>query len=281
MATVASLHIYPIKSCRGIDLERAVLGAKGLEGLGLADRQWAVVGEGGRVLTQREHPQLALIAPEAAPGAMVVSAPRMKDLRIALDPVASPDEAAKVEIWGGTFDAHDEGTEAARWLSAFLGLPARLVRFDERQARRSNMTRTRGIEALNRFSDGYPILLISRASLADLNVRWRAEGHASLPMNRFRPNVVIDGIGPYDEDHLERLETAGAVLVPVKGCTRCSIPSVDQASGEVGPAPVEMLARYRFDPRLEGAVFGQNVVIARGTGSVLRVGQELDETLNF
>ncbi len=281
MATVASLHLYPIKSCRGIDLDEAVLGAKGFEAFGLGDRQWAVADESGRVLTQREHPRLALIAPRAVPGAMIVAAPRMGELRIGLGRVASPAETAKVEIWGSTFGVHHEGNEAAQWFSAFLGQPARLVRFDERQTRRSNPSRTRGIEALNRFSDGYPILLISSASLDDLNERWRALGHAPLPMNRFRPNLVIDGVGPYDEDHLERLETADAVLLPVKGCTRCSIPSVDQASGRIGPAPVELLAQYRFDARLEGAVLGQNVVVARGIGSVLRVGQELKETLNF
>ena len=162
-----------------------------------------------------------------------------------------------------------------------LGFSARLVRFDEHEKRPSNPARTRGCEALNRFSDGYPILLVSSASLADLNARWRAEGHPPLPMSRFRPNIVLGGVGPYDEDRLDLLEAEGLALMPVKGCTRCSVPSVDQETGEVGPAPVEMLARYRFDPRLEGVVFGQNAIVARGYGAALRVGQDLNEHWNF
>lgn len=256
-----------------------MLGAKGLEAFGLGDRQWAVVDERGRVLTQREYPSLACIAPRPHDGAMLVTAQGMRDLPI--DPVTSPKDTVNVDIWDDTLAALDEGAEPAEWFSGFLGFEARLVRFDERQVHRSNPSRTRGVEALNRFSDGYPILLISAASLADLNERWRTEGHAPLPMSRFRPNIVIDGVGAYDEDHLECLEANGIVLMPVKGCTRCSTPSVDQSSGEIGPAPVELLAQYRFDAGLEGAVFGQNVVIARGIGSTLRVGQELVETFNF
>lgn len=281
MATIASLHIYPIKSCRGIDLEEARLGPKGLEAHGLGDRQWAVVDESGRVVTQRECPPLARIVPLPESGAMRVGAPGAGELRIALAGADAPGRATRIAIWGDSFSALDEGPRAASWFSDVLGFAARLVRFDEREERPSNPARTRGLAALNRFSDGYPILLVSSASLDDLNERWRVEGHAPLPMNRFRPNIVIEGIGPYDEDHIERLEADGLILMPVKGCTRCSIPSVDQATGEVGPAPVEALARYRFDARLQGAVFGQNVVVARGIGAALRVGHELVETFNF
>lgn len=281
MVTIASLHLYPIKSCRGIDLEEARLGPKGLEAHGLGDRQWAVADENGRVVTQRECPSLARIVPLPGSGGMRVGAPGADELRIDLASAASSRTATRITIWGSSFSALDEGPQAASWFSAVLGFAARLVRFDERQKRSSNPARTRGLEALNRFSDGYPILLISSASLDDFNERWQADGHPPLPMNRFRPNVVIDGMGPYDEDHLGRLEANGIVLMPVKGCTRCSIPSVDQGTGEVGPAPLETLARYRFDARLEGAVFGQNVVAARGIGAVLRVGQEFSEILNF
>jgi uncharacterized protein YcbX len=281
MVAIASLHVYPIKSCRGIDVDEARVGPRGLEAHGVGDRQWAVVDESGRVVTQRECPSLARIVPRPEGGAMRVEAPGAGDLRIDLAGADSSRTATRITLWGESFRALDEGPQAASWFSDVVGFAARLVRFDEREMRPSSPERTRGLDALNRFSDGYPILLISSASLDDLNARWRAEGHRSLPMNRFRPNIVIEGIGPYAEDHMDRLQAGDIVLMPVKGCTRCSIPSVDQATGAVGPAPVETLARYRFDARLEGAVFGQNVVVARGFGAALRVGQALVETLNF
>ena len=280
MATIASLHVYPIKSCRGIDSVEACLGRKGLETNGLGDRQWAVIDGDGRTVTQRERPMLAVVTPRAASGAMIVSAPGMTDLTIAIGTVPRG-VTTRVTIWHDTVNAIDEGDEAARWFTAFLRFPARLARFDENEQRASDAVHTGGIEALNRFSDGYPILLLSRASLADLNERWRKDGHPALPMDRFRPNIVIDGVGAYDEDHLASLACGEVELKPVKACPRCSIPSVDQSTGKVGPAPIEKLATYRFDAKLQAVVFGRNVVVAQGTGAVLRVGKELTERWNF
>jgi uncharacterized protein YcbX len=280
MATIASLHVYPIKSCRGIDPAVVRLGQKGLETDGLGDRQWAIIDANGRTVTQRERPMLALVAPRTASGGMIVSAPGMTDLAVA-GGAAPRGVATRVTIWHDTVNAIDEGDEAARWLTAFLGFPARLARFDENEQRASDAVHTGGIETLNRFSDGFPILLLSRASLADLNERWKKDRHPALPMDRFRPNIVIDGIGAYDEDHLASLACREVELKPVKACPRCSIPSVDQSTGEVGPAPIEKLATYRFDAKLQAVVFGQNVVVVQGTGAVLRVGQELAERWNF
>ena len=284
MAVVLNLHIYPIKSCRGIDLAEARLGPKGLEASGLGDRQWTVIDADGRTITQRELPKLALVTPRAASGAMTISAPGMSELAIPLGAAAggvTTRVATRVTIWGNTFNAIDEGGEVARWLTAFLGVPARLARFDENDRRASDPVRTGGVEALNRFSDGYPILLLSRASLADLNERWRKDGHPALPMDRFRPNIVIDGIGPYEEDYLASLACGEFELKPVKACARCSIPSVDQSTGEAGPAPIEKLTTYRFDATLRGVVFGQNAIVTRGTGATLRIGQELVEQWTF
>lgn len=281
MAIISSLHIYPIKSCRGIDLEEASVGRKGLAANGAGDRQWALIGAGGRVVTQREQPRLALVSPRIAAGRMIVSAPGMAELSIPLGDAGPRGTLVRARIWQDTVNAFDEGDQAAGLLSAFLGVAVRLARFDENEKRASDAAYTKEIEALNRFTDGFPILLVSRASLAELNARWMKGGHRELPMNRFRPNIVIDGIGPYEEDHLEDLTCGEIELKPVKACSRCSIPSVDQASGAAGPAPVEALASYRFDAKLEGAVFGQNVVVARGAGAALRVGQELAEKWRF
>lgn len=280
MATIASLHVYPIKSCRGINPVEVCLGQKGLETNGLGDRQWAVIDRDGRTVTQRERTMLAVVTPRAGSGAMIVSAPRMTDLTIAIGTVPRG-VTCRVTIRHHTVNAIDEGDEAARWFTAFLGFPVRLARFDENEKRASDAVHTGGIEALNRFSDGYPILLLSRASLADLNERWRKDGHPALPMDRFRPNIVIDGVDAYDEDHLASLACREVELKPVKACPRCSIPSVDQSTGEVGPAPIEKLATYRFDAKLQAVVFGQNMVVAQGTGAGLRVGQELAMRWNF
>ena len=278
LATIASLHLYPVKSCRGLDLDAASLGPRGLEAHGLGDRQWAVIDPDGSVLTQREHPALALVEPRPVPGGLALSAPGMPSFEVS---AGAAQTAVRAGIWGDDVGAIDAGAEAAARFSAFLGAPARLARFDDREKRRSNPRYTRDIEALNRFSDGYPILVLSLASLADLNQRWARAGSAPLPMNRFRPNVVIDGIDPYAEDHLASLEHAGFALRPVKACARCSIPSVDQATGVVGPAPLELLTAYRFNADLQGATFGQNVVVARGTGATIRVGQQLEERWNI
>jgi uncharacterized protein YcbX len=204
----------------------------------------------------------------------------MPDLSIPTD-AASRAATGRVVIWQDTVDAIDEGADAAAWLRAWLGGPFRLARFDDRGARPSDAKRTGGLAALNRFSDGYPILLTSRASLADFNDRWQAAGRDALPMNRFRPNIVIDGVGPYEEDHLAALVSGEVELRPVKACARCSIPSVDQATGRVGAAPVELLASYRFDARLQGATFGQNTIVARGIGAPIRVGQPFEAAWNF
>lgn len=281
MATIAGLYLYPIKSCGGIALQDAVLGACGLETHGISDREWMVVDEGGVFVTQRECPALARTKVSMDGLALGVSAPDLPALRIPLEDRPRQGERTAVTIWQDRVFAIDAGDEPANWFSRLLDRPVRLVRFDDREARLSNKTWTKGLEARTRFSDGYSMLLISRASLVDLNSRWCGDGKPPLPMDRFRPNLVIDGIGPYEEDHLSAL-TAGAIeLRPVKPCPRCSIPSVDQSTGEVGPAPVELLASYRFNAAVGGAVFGQNVVSASGHGSVLRVGQHFTEQWNF
>lgn len=278
MATVASLHLYPVKSCGGVDLEEALLGPCGLESGGIADRQWMVVNQSGAFLTQRECPQLARAKPRIGAKGLGISAPGMPELILA----ARPQGARRaVAIWSDRLAAIDAGDEAAAWFSALAGEPVRLVRFDEREIRLANPAWTQGREARTRFSDGYPMLLISAASLADFNARWCGDGRPPLPMERFRPNIVIDGVGPYEEDHLSVLACDGIELRPVKPCPRCSIPSVDQHTGEAGLAPLELLAGYRFSAAVAGAAFGQNAIVAAGQGQRIRVGQHFTEVWNF
>lgn len=282
MAVIAALHLYPIKSCAGVALEAALLGHAGLESGGIGDREWMVVdADTGLFLTQRQAPRMALVAPVIEPGTLRITAPGMPDLGIPLARPADQVADRQVKVWNHECAAFDEGEAAGAWFSGFLGRPLRLVRFDPAHKRASNAEWTGGLEALNRFSDGYPVLLISLASLADLNDRLLEAGREALPMNRFRPNIVLDGVGPYEEDYMRALAGEEIELRPVKPCPRCPIPSIEQSTGIAGPDPLDILSQYRGDERTGGVIFGQNVIAARGTGAELRVGQEFEPEWNF
>lgn len=265
--TLTEVWVYPVKSCRGIGLTEARLMARGLEW----DREWMVVGEDGRFLTQREHPALATVGVSLAPDALGLSAPGRPPLRVPLEPGESGRSVRQVEVWGHRCPALDEGDGAAAWWGAYLGAPARLVRFDPRYRRLSSLEWTGGLEAENGFSDGYPLLVLSEESLEDLN--WRLGGPGSgLSMNRFRPNLVVRGGGVGAEDRLGDFHCGPIHLRGVKPCARCPITTTDQDTGVVGVEPLRTLATYRRDPRVGGVVFGQNTICVAGVGEWLRVG---------
>jgi uncharacterized protein YcbX len=180
-----------------------------------------------------------------------------------------------VVVWKFSGGGIDCGDAAADWCTKFLETPLRLVRFDPERPRECNREWTGEARATTEFSDGYPILVISRASLAELNSRLPK----ALPMKRFRPNVVIDGVGAYDEDRIHELATDDVTLRIVKPCTRCSITTTDQESGTLdGVEPLATLKKYRFDRELGGVCFGQNAIVVRGAGARLEVGEEFDLT---
>ncbi|HBZ05629.1 MAG TPA: MOSC domain-containing protein, partial [Massilia sp.] len=133
-----------------------------------------------------------------------------------------------------------------------------------------------------RFADAYPLLLIGAAALDEINARMRAAGREALPMDRFRPNLVVAGTDPFEEDYTESLRAGDVVIKPVKPCARCPIPAVDQATGIPGPDPLDILQSWRAKAILDGAVcVGMNCIVFEGAGGVLRVGQELDIALSF
>lgn len=281
MARIAALHLYPVKSCRGLTLDTATLGTAGLEHAGIGDREWMVVDAGsGRFVTQREMPRMALVEPALDDGALRLAAPGRGGVEIAIGGFALRAADLAVQVWNHACHAFDEGDAAAAWLSGFLGRSVRLARFDPAHRRASNTEWTGGVEALNRFSDGYPILTIGRASLDDLNDRLQAQGRERLPMNRFRPNIVVDGIDAFDEDRCLAFEAATWTLKPVKACPRCPIPSIDQETALFGPDPLDILARYRDDARL-GVIFGQNTIVTRGGGTAIAVGDAFEPEWNF
>src|SRR6185437_2405011 len=152
-----------------------------------------------------------------------------------------------VRIWKDECPAYDEGEAAARWLRELLGRDCRLVRYDPQHRRLSSRAWTAELEAENRFTDGFPVLVIGRASLDDLNARLGTP----VPMNRFRPNIVLEGLGPYEEDRIDELCGEGLRLRVVKPCARCIIPTTDQDTGQRdGQEPLRTLMKYRFDREL-------------------------------
>jgi uncharacterized protein YcbX len=287
MPTLSELFVYPIKSCAGIALERARL-----EPYGLAyDRNWMIVDPAGRFVTQREFPRLALVRTALTADTLVVEAPGMAPLVLPLDPNAYADAPrVAATVWRDTVSAIDTGDDAARWLSGLLGVPLRLVRFDPAAERIASRNWTGEVTVPVRFADGFPLLVIGSASLDDLNGRLARKGVDALPMNRFRPNLVIDGLDAYEEDFLETLqiETAGARVEfrIVKPCARCPIPTIDQARGAPDPRwphePTDTMSTYRANDRLDGALtFGQNAIPIDGSGAWLAAGQSVDVELRF
>jgi uncharacterized protein YcbX len=269
--TVAAVFVHPIKSCGAIAVGSSLLIETGLE----FDRAWMVVDAQGAMLTQRVLPRLALVQPTLRSSDMVLRAPGMLALHIRLDTVEKPTRA---QVWKDIVKAYDMGDLAAQWFSDFLGVRARLVRFDPEEKRLSDGQWAGDIEAENAFADGFPVLVANSASLDDLNARLAARGVAPVTMQRFRPNVVLNGLQAYDEDHLHEITITTAegpvVLRLVKPCARCSIPDVDPLTAETSHAVGDMLASYRADARLKGAItFGMNAVVISGFEHTLRAGQ--------
>ena len=265
MLSLAALHLYPVKSCRGIAVTESTVTDAGLE----HDREWMIVTPEGRFVTQRECPRLATIRVALAAGSLTLAADGAGSVTV---PPGFAGRPLEVAVWRDRCRARDQGDDAARWLSDWLGRPLRLVRFDSSRRRLSDSAWTGGLEAATRFSDGFALLAISRASLVELNSRLAKP----LTMNRFRPNLELDGLPPYGEDDLRDLVAGPIRLRRVKPCTRCVITTTHQETGVVeGDEPLRTLRTYRWDAQLRGVAFGQNMIVIEGAGASLRVGMEL------
>ena len=178
-------------------------------------------------------------------------------------------------VWREHCLARDEGDDAATWFSTVLGREVRLVRFDPSRPRPTEPEWSQGLDGHALFSDGYPVLVLSRASLDDLNSRLPAPP----PVDRFRTSLLIDGCEPYEEDRIAALTAGDVRLRLVKPCTRCVITTTNQATGQVeGEEPLKTLKTYRFDKKLRGVAFAMNAIVESGAGSWLRVGDVLDAT---
>lgn len=281
---IAALHVHPIKSCAGIAVPGAPLADTGLEW----DRQWMVTDDRGEMVTQRSVPRMALIQPTLRTADIVLRAPGMLALHLRLDTVEAPTRA---KVWDDIVRAFDMGDLAAQWFTDFLapatgGKRLRLVRFDPDERRLSSRRWTGDVEAVNAFADAFPLLVANQASLDDLNARLAEQGHAPVSMQRFRPNIVLEGLQPFDEDHVDELTVSAAegnvVLRLVKPCVRCTIPDVDPATAEQGHAVGDVLRSFRADPRMNGGLtFGVNAVVVSGFEQTLRVGHPVVGSWRF
>lgn len=259
---ISALFVYPVKSCQGVPLEQVSVGHTGLQ----HDRRFMLVRPDGAVLTQRDEPFMTRIEARVTEGDVLeLRSEGAAPLRITTRAEGAP---SAVEVWGTRCEVIDQGEAVAAWLSACLGTPARLVAMSAGFERPAYSGFPRALDGRVLFADAAPILVIGEASLLDLNRRLKAP----LPMDRFRPNLVVTGSAPYAEDDWERVRIGGLELTRVNPCGRCAITTTDQLTGERGKEPLATLATYRQHPEL-GVVFG--TYFANAEPGRLKVGDEV------
>ena len=261
-AQVSQLFIYPLKSGRGIEVDRATVGDRGFE----HDRRWLLVDEFGEFLTQRSLPRMALIDVALADGHLTFQAPEMPTLEVPLQPEAN--ELLWVVVWSDRCQSLALGPQYDEWFSRFLGITCRLVYMPDETVRPVDPDYA-GPEDRVGFADGFPFLVISEGSLEFLNQKLEQP----VTMARFRPNIVVRGCKPHAEDHWARVQIGSVVFAGVKLCARCKLVMVDPQTAEVFPEPLRTLSHYRR--REQGVMFGQNM-LAAGRGTIT-VGDEVRE----
>lgn len=243
---VSQLSIYPVKSCREINLKISQVEAFGLKD----DRRWMIVDENGVMLTQRKLAKMCLIQPELIENHLILKHSSMHNLHVEL-PLSN--EKVQVKVWGDLCLAYDAGDEAANWLSHVLSMQCRLVYFPEDEFRQVDLNYAKQGDK-TAFSDGFPFLLISQASLDDLNQRLVKP----ITMNRFRPNIVVQGCAAFEEDDWKKIRIGDITFRIVKPCSRCVIPSINIETAERENEPTKTLATYRKNNNK--IFFGQNVI---------------------
>ena len=263
--TVTEINIYPVKSLGGVSTGACQSTSRGLQN----DRRFMLVDERHDFLTQREHPQMATIRTALDGDDLILSSPFEDSIAVPLQPRLLPTRTVKV--WSSRVHAHTVSAEADTWFSDYLGVDARLVYMPDTSERRVSADFAQSSEVVS-FADGYPVLIASQESLAELNKRIKQVGAATVTMDRFRANIVVQGCAPFAEDTWRNFAIGEAIFRGVKPCTRCQITTTDQATGEVlGPEPLRTLATFRNSSK--GVRFGMNLLNTKlGT---IRVGDEL------
>jgi len=262
MIIVSSLIYYPIKACRGVEVDSSCVERRGLE----HDRLMMVVTPEGEFLTQREVPRLALVNPKLRNGTLELSAPNYESIQLGIQTSGMP---WPVNVWKSKgVHAIDQGEEAANWFSDWLSMPVRLVHIADGYKRLVNEKYTVSDDDDTGFADGYPILLTSEEGLDDLNSHLESP----VPMNRFRPNIVVKNCKAFEEDTWNRIRIGDVELAVVKPCARCEVTTIDKETLERSKEPLKTLGKYRKHKL--GAIFGQNVIPLNG-GSI-RLGMNVE-----
>ncbi len=261
---LSAIHIFPVKGLRGVSVSTARVEPWGLAG----DRRWMLVDDKGRFISQREESRLALVAAVPDGDGIVLSAAGRPDLAVA--PPSTPSRIA-ASVWRDTVQAAPAGAEADAWLKAALGFPCRLVFMAEPHAARPVDAAYGAAEDRVSFADGYPLLIANAASLRDVAAR---AAMPALSMDRFRPNIVVEGAAAWAEDGWREIRIGSAVFAAVKPCSRCVVTTIDQATGyrDAHDEPLRTLLSFRRDKRGQ-PIFGQNL-IPRG-GDEIRVGDSV------
>ena len=264
MLYLTDIRIYPIKSLGGISLTESTVEKEGLR----HDRRWLLITPEGRFITQRAHPHMALIDVALADDSLYVWHRHRPDDRLEIGLNEVTEETLSVTIWNDTVMAAAVGDFADRWLSQTLGFPCRLVRLTQHTRRAVDPDYARPGDEVS-FADGYPMLLLGQASLDELNRRLAAP----LEMLRFRPNLIVSGSLPHEEDTWYQFRIGETSLLGVKPCARCVLTTIDPQTGEQGREPLRTLATYRnWNHKI---LFGQNVIPADGQG-IVRVGDAVE-----
>ncbi len=251
-ATLAAINVYPVKSAGGIPVEQWELDEFGLR----FDRRWAVIDSGGVVITQRDCAAMALVRTGIAADELRLEAPGMPRLSVPLG--GSGGSRLPVRVWDDFCEAERCAPAADAWWSALLGEACHLVRMPDESVRPAGDARVA-------FPDAFPFLLVSQGSLDGLNARLERP----VPMNRFRPNLVVDGVDAHAEDAWTSVRIGSEAFTLERPCVRCVVTTIDQATAARGTEPLRTLASYRRNAK-GGVEFGRNAV-HRTRGS-LRVG---------
>ena len=280
---ISEINVYPIKSLKGISVDSTTVEERGLR----FDRRWMLTTPEGMFFTQREFPEMATISVAVESGRLKVESEALGQLSIPFEPDRG--HRQKVTVWQSVCEGLVYNGEVSEWFSDAIGIKCQLVFMPDSSRRSVNPIFDRNDDVVS-FADGYPLMLLGEASLAELNDRiaGRVEEFQPLPMNRFRPNLVVTGSEAFAEDDWQKIRVGEAVFRSTKPCERCVITTVDQSRGEFdGKEPLATLATFRMakdviPDRYErlgvsanGVLFGQNL-IAETPGAVIKVGDEIE-----
>lgn len=271
--SVSALCIYPVKSLRGISMQECRLTTQGLE----HDRRWMVVRENGRFVTQRDNAVVALIETSLESDGVVLSRRGFGSHKLLFKQSAG--EKISSKVWNDPVETSDEGDQASTWITAATESKSilRVVRMAEGFRRQHSAADRFGVENHTQFADGSPYLVANESSLDALNEELKSRGHAAVPMNRFRPNIVVKGLDAFTEREIQTLSNSHYELELRDPCERCVVPTIDQETGKKNPQhePFRTLAEINPMPGKKTPAFAENATLSRGAGQLISIGDTL------